>query len=79
MRAYDDPHALAPAPGIGQLDELLADLRNRGAAATLAVEGVPRAVTPGIDLAAYRIVEAEKAVPRSCEGEAGTMFRMAVS
>jgi signal transduction histidine kinase len=46
--------ACGPQPGMGDLDALLA---HAGLPVELAVEGEPRALAPGIELAAYRIVQ----------------------
>jgi len=49
--------ALAPQPGLARLDPLLAQARSAGLPVELSVEGERRALPPGIDLAAYRIVQ----------------------
>jgi signal transduction histidine kinase len=46
-----------PQTGLADLDGLLAHTRRAGLPVELAVEGHPRALTPGVDLAAYRIVQ----------------------
>jgi signal transduction histidine kinase len=48
---------LAPAPGLGDLDRLLARIGNAGVAVDLRVNGNRRELPPGIDLAAFRIVQ----------------------
>jgi signal transduction histidine kinase len=58
LRAYEDPRELAPQPGIDQLEQLIAESRRHGLAASLRIEGEPGDVTAGVDLAVYRIVEA---------------------
>ena len=58
LRRDDDPRALAPQPGLAQLDELIgADASVAGCRARLRAVR-PAALTPGIDLVAYRVVEA---------------------
>lgn len=57
LRREDDPRALAPQPGLAQLDELTAQMRGRGLACEIEGEA-PGALTPGIDLVAYRVLEA---------------------
>jgi signal transduction histidine kinase len=57
LRRADDEPALAPVPSLAQVGELLADMRAAGLAVTLRVEGEPVALPPGVDLAAYRIVQ----------------------
>jgi signal transduction histidine kinase len=52
-----DPRALAPQPGLADIDELLARTRASGLAADLRVDGEPAAVSPALDLCAYRIVQ----------------------
>jgi signal transduction histidine kinase len=51
----DDP--LAPQPGLADLATLAGRLNAGGAAVELHLEGEPRALPVGIELAAYRIVE----------------------
>ncbi|MEU4762341.1 sensor histidine kinase [Actinosynnema sp. NPDC023794] len=47
-----------PQPGLQQLNELLDDVRDTsGAGARLIVSGTPTALDPGVELAAYRIIQ----------------------
>jgi signal transduction histidine kinase len=59
--ADDDPDGtgepLTPAPGLGRLPELVAAFASAGLPVTVAVEGAERALPPGLDLTAYRIVQ----------------------
>ncbi|CAA9479790.1 MAG: two-component system sensor kinase [uncultured Solirubrobacteraceae bacterium] len=48
---------LAPQPGLGRLDELVEQMREAGLPVELKIEGDQRALTPGVDLSAYRIVQ----------------------
>jgi signal transduction histidine kinase len=48
---------LAPAPGLGDLDRLMARIGNAGVAVDLRVYGIRRELPQGIDLAAFRIVQ----------------------
>ncbi len=48
---------LAPAPGLADLDRLLARITRAGVRVDLLVRGGPRELPPGIDLAAFRIVQ----------------------
>jgi signal transduction histidine kinase len=57
IRADDGEAALAPQPGLARLDDLLGQARRAGLPVELAVAGEPRALPPGIDLTAYRIVQ----------------------
>ncbi|MBB4933276.1 signal transduction histidine kinase [Lipingzhangella halophila] len=47
----------APQPGIAQLDQLVAGVRRSGLPVHLTVEGVPRDLPAGMELAVYRIVQ----------------------
>ncbi|MER7585480.1 histidine kinase [Kitasatospora sp. NPDC097691] len=58
--AGHDPAAdadLAPQPGLGRLDALVDGVRQAGLPVELTVTGERRAVPPGIELAAYRVVQ----------------------
>lgn len=48
---------LAPQPGLARLDELVEQMRDAGLPVELTIEGDRRALTPGVDLPAYRIVQ----------------------
>ena len=48
---------LAPQPGVERLDALVARVREAGLPVTLRVEGESRRLPPGIDVAAYRVVQ----------------------
>jgi signal transduction histidine kinase len=47
----------APQPGLGTVGDLLDTVRSAGLPVELAVDGTPRELPPGIDLAAYRVVQ----------------------
>jgi signal transduction histidine kinase len=53
----DEPGTLAPAPGLGDLDALVADVVQSGVTVEVRVEGDRTDVPAGVDLAAYRIVQ----------------------
>ena len=57
LRADGDPVSLAPQPGLDQLPRLLAETRAAGVAVELRIEGEPGPLPPGVDLAAYRVVQ----------------------
>jgi signal transduction histidine kinase len=57
LRADDEDLALAPQPGIDDIGELVERSGGAGVTVALRVEGEARALAPGVDLAAYRIVQ----------------------
>ena len=57
LRAEGEEAALEPQPGLAQLDALVERARAGGLDVRLVVEGEPRPLPPGIDLAAYRIAQ----------------------
>ncbi|WP_370880459.1 sensor histidine kinase [Streptomyces aurantiacus] len=48
---------LTPQPGLGQLAELVGRVRDTGLPVDLTVTGLPRPLPPGLELAAYRVVQ----------------------
>jgi signal transduction histidine kinase len=57
LRADGEEPALEPQPGLTQLEALVDRARAGGLDVRLVVEGAPRPLPPGIDLAAYRIAQ----------------------
>jgi signal transduction histidine kinase len=57
LRAQDGEPALAPQPGLADLSPLVELVRQSGLPVELTVEGGRAALPPGIDVAAYRIVQ----------------------
>jgi signal transduction histidine kinase len=56
--AHPDAAQLRPQPGLNQLNELLDEARDASGAGTrLILDGPPTALDPGVELAAYRIVQ----------------------
>jgi signal transduction histidine kinase len=49
--------ALTPQPGTAQLGELVTEMDKVGLPVSLTVEGTPRPLTPGVELAGFRIVQ----------------------
>jgi signal transduction histidine kinase len=47
----------SPQPGLGTMGDLLNNVRSAGLPVELAVDGTPRELPPGIDLAAFRVVQ----------------------
>jgi signal transduction histidine kinase len=56
LRTHDDS-APVPQPGLGDVDSLVDQMRDAGLPVRLDVEGPPLGLAPGVDLAAYRIVQ----------------------
>ncbi|MBB4775459.1 sensor histidine kinase [Actinomadura livida] len=48
---------LAPQPGLGDLGELLDNVRETGLAVQLWIEGEARSPSPGVDVAAFRLIQ----------------------
>jgi signal transduction histidine kinase len=57
LRADGERPALAPQPGLDQLDRLVEESRAAGVPVEAVVEGQAPPLPPGLDLAAYRIVQ----------------------
>jgi signal transduction histidine kinase len=57
LHTDDDPGELAPQPGLGQLDELLGSIRDRGLACELRTRGNQVTTAIGVDLLGYRVIE----------------------
>jgi signal transduction histidine kinase len=57
LRDDGDEAALAPQPGIAQLDAFAATMRAAGLPVEIVVDGVDHHLPPAIDLSAYRIVQ----------------------
>ena len=57
LRTADEQLAVGPQPGLDSLESLLEQVRGAGLRVDLRVEGEPVQLPPGVDLAAYRIVQ----------------------
>jgi signal transduction histidine kinase len=58
LRSGEDGRApLAPAPGLAELDALVAQAAGAGVEVRVAVKGEPRRLPPAVDLACYRVVQ----------------------
>jgi signal transduction histidine kinase len=57
LRAEGERLPLAPQPGLGQLPRLVERARETGLRVELDVEGPAASLSPGVDLAAFRIVQ----------------------
>jgi signal transduction histidine kinase len=67
---------LAPQPGLGQLDVLADRIRDTGVPVELVVSGTPAALPPGVDLAAYRVVQ--EALTNTVKHAVGAAVRITV-
>ena len=54
---HDESTPLRPQPGLAQLPDLVEQARAAGLPVDLVVDGQPVAIPPGLDIAAYRIVQ----------------------
>jgi signal transduction histidine kinase len=57
LRREDDRAALAPQPGLADVDGLIDQARAGGVSVELTVEGEPSRLPQGVDLSAYRILQ----------------------
>jgi signal transduction histidine kinase len=57
LRMVDGPEPRSPAPGLAQLDQIVASTTAAGVAVQVEVSGQPRDLPTGVDLAAYRIIQ----------------------
>ncbi len=57
LRQEGDADDLAPQPGLGQLEGLVAQMAEAELAVQLRVDGEPRPLPPTVELSAYRIVQ----------------------
>jgi signal transduction histidine kinase len=57
LRQADEADPVEPAPGLAQLGALVNRTSQAGLPTTVRREGAPRLLPPGIDLAAYRIIQ----------------------
>jgi signal transduction histidine kinase len=57
LRSGEEQVDLAPVPGLDQLRELLDLARDAGMSVSLTVDGTPRPMSEGAELAAYRVVQ----------------------
>ena len=76
LKAEEDGDGRAPQPGLARLNELLDAMRASGLPVEAVVEGTPRALSPGVDLSAYRIVQ--EALTNSLRHAGGASARVVV-
>jgi len=57
LRGDAPADTLLPQPGVGQLPELIRQVRGAGLPVTYDVDGAPRDLPPGVDVALYRLAQ----------------------
>ena len=57
LRADGQPSGVEPQPGLARLDDLIADMERAGLHVDARVEAGLPSIAPGLDLAAYRVVQ----------------------
>jgi signal transduction histidine kinase len=57
LRGDGEATGLAPPPGLGEIQRLTQKFRDSGLPVALQIEGDPRALPPGLDLTAYRLLQ----------------------
>lgn len=57
LRSAPSEPELAPAPGLDQIEQLIGSIRAAGLPVSVMVTGKPRALPPGLDVTAYRLVQ----------------------
>ncbi len=57
LRAQDEPFGTSPQPGLAALSSLVEDNRSAGLPVALAIDGEARALSAGVELSAYRVIQ----------------------
>ncbi|MEV0908323.1 sensor histidine kinase [Streptomyces hokutonensis] len=76
-RAGAEPESLAPQPGLDRLEALVGRMCGAGVPVELTVSGTPRPLSPGVELAAYRVVQ--EALTNTVKHASGADARVQVS
>lgn len=74
LRSADETAALAPQPGLAELDRLVDQARSGPMTIELRVDGEPAELPAGLDLAAYRIVQ--EGLTNALRHSGGTLVRI---
>lgn len=57
LRTNEDGLALSPQPGLGDIEQLVSNVRKAGVPVEVHIEGTPSTLSPSLDLSAFRIVQ----------------------
>jgi signal transduction histidine kinase len=57
LRREGEADELSPQPGLGQLDDLIAEARQAELIVDLTINGEPRPLSPTLDVSAYRVIQ----------------------
>jgi signal transduction histidine kinase len=76
LRTDQGPSELAPQPGLGSLEPLVARAREAGLPVELAIDGSPGRISAGVELSAYRI--AQEAITNVTKHAPGAATRVGV-
>jgi len=76
LRTDGESPELGPKPGLADLPDLVRQVRDAGLPVDLVVEGQAASISPGLDLAAYRIVQEALTNVRKHAGDAATQVQL---
>lgn len=76
LREEDETAERLPQPGLDRLDELVERARHAGLDVDAGVDGMPRRLSAGVDLSAFRIVQ--EALSNACRYAPGSRVRVRV-
>lgn len=77
MRLEDAEVSLEPQPGLAQLPGLVASMQKAGFHVETRVTGLPETLNPGVDLAAYRLIQ--EALTNTMRHSGGSQVEISVS
>ncbi|WP_285567752.1 sensor histidine kinase [Actinoallomurus iriomotensis] len=76
LREEDETAERLPQPGLDRLDELVERARHAGLDVDAGIDGMPRRLSAGVDLSAFRIVQ--EALSNACRYAPGSRVRVRV-